>query len=76
MFVCLHTRPKLGHPYNTHANKTGCWELPAIRSSYHLPVVQQGRNSTVPPAAWILLHFQSLKEELINSIIPSAIFMA
>lgn len=48
------------------SDKTGCWELLVMRSCYTSPVVLQHRNSSVPPAAWIQLHFQSLKEGLIN----------
>lgn len=47
-----------------------------MRSCYTSPVVLQRRNSSVPPAAWIQLHFQLLKGGLINLIIQSSIFMA
>lgn len=47
-----------------------------IRSCYHLPAARWHRKRTVPPAAGIRLHFQSLKGGLINSIIHSFTFMA
>lgn len=78
LLICWHiyNQKWVDNKHPRHTDKTGCLGPLVIRSCYRSPAVLQHRNSSVPPAARIVLHFQSLKERLINSIIQPSIFMA